>query len=49
MGPDLIRLFFMSDPYDGQRYQSALDIPFPKGATPTADVALNVDRRGNPR
>jgi hypothetical protein len=42
MGQGFIRLFFISDPYDGQRYHSGLDVPFPKGTTPTADLALNL-------
>jgi hypothetical protein len=42
MGNGVIRLIFISDPYDGQRYHSALDIPFPNGTTPTAEVALNL-------
>jgi hypothetical protein len=42
MGQDFIRLFFISDPYDGQRYHSVLEVPFPKGTSPTADVTLNL-------
>jgi hypothetical protein len=42
MGRNFIRLIFISDPYDGQRYHSGLDVPFPNGTTPTADIVLNL-------